>query len=106
MSRDRKGANTLPMFPGGQRSKHFRHKESHGFALLLDDVPHGLEYITVLEKPSCASMARPALAMRSVTIQPVQRPAGIRLKFVHDFLGPNLGFEDYVQMVGPHMCGQ
>ena len=56
-------------------------------------------------------MACPSLSIRSIAVQVVERPAGVRLEFVHDFLGSRFsaqdaGFHNRMYVVGPHMCGQ
>jgi hypothetical protein len=51
-------------------------------------------------------MARPSLSTRSILSKPVQGPAAVGLKAIHDFFGLKLGFHDHVHMIGPHMRGQ
>lgn len=47
-----------------------------------------------------------SLSIRSIALQAVEFPAGVRLEFVHDFLGSYIGFHNPMYVVGPHMCGQ
>ncbi len=51
-------------------------------------------------------MACPSLSIRSIAIQAVEFPAGVRLELVHDFLRSNVGFHNRMHVIGPHMCGQ
>jgi hypothetical protein len=51
-------------------------------------------------------MTCPSLSIWSIALQAAEFPAGVRLEFVHDFLGSYVGFHNRMYVVGPHMCGQ
>jgi len=72
----------------------------------LDDILECLLKILILPQPSCASMTGPSLSIRSIVLQAVEFPAGVRLEFVHDFLGSYIGFHNRMYVVGPHVRGQ
>ena len=51
-------------------------------------------------------MSRPAFSIWLIAPQTVQCAAGIRLESVHDWLGTTLRLHDYVNVIGPYVCGQ
>jgi hypothetical protein len=51
-------------------------------------------------------MPRPSFSIRSVAIQPVELPAGIRFEFVHESLRSNAGFHDRMHVVASHVRSQ
>jgi hypothetical protein len=74
--------------------------------LLVDNVSNGIANVLILEEPSSAAMARPALAIGFIASCLIQRSARVRFESVHDSLWPYLGFDDYVHMIRPNVSGE
>ncbi len=51
-------------------------------------------------------MPCPSPSTRFIATETVQITARICLEFIHDPLRANLGFDDYMNVGRPHMCGQ
>ena len=67
------------------------------------DLPDCFLDVLIFPQPSCASMTRPRLPIRFITLQTVQTAAGIRLESVHDHLGTNVCFHHCMNVIGSHV---
>ena len=84
--------------------KPFPKEYRHGLSLSLDYVANRLPHVLIFEQPSSTAMPRPPFSIRPIVPKAIQFTTGVRLELNDNLLGRDIGFQDCMHVISPHMC--